>query len=93
MKEAGMNIHNNSSPVKPKVKVGPYKCMSDAIKAGKEDRDARKIGTLTIIKSAGAYDYVCGNGVLFPFDTVLYRYHFLGGIAWSRPYLPDGALA
>jgi hypothetical protein len=85
------NIQNPDVPVKQKV--GPFKCLSDAIKVGKQDADAKRIKTLTIIKTNGAYDYVCGAGELFPFDTVIYRYHYIGGIAWSKPYRPDGTRA
>ena len=78
----------------PQTKAGPYRCLSDAIKHGKLDRDAQRIGTLTIIKTPDGHDYVCGGGdALFPTDKVVYRYHYLAGICWSKPYLPTGERA
>ena len=67
----------------PQTKTGPFRALSDAIKAGKQDTDAKRIGTLTVIGTPDGYDYVVGSGdALFPTDRVIARYFRLAGRCW-----------
>ena len=88
-----MEMNTDNLQITPTKVKGPFVCLSQAITAGKADEHCQNTGTLTIIKcrNTGMYDYVPGSDpVLFPFDLVIYRYHYLGHRVWSYPTTPEG---
>ena len=76
----------NVKPEIPKGKHGPYTYLSTAIAAGKADRKCQQIGTLTVLKVPGGFDYVAGaSPKLFSHDKIISQYFFLNNRVWSSP--------